>query len=104
MEALPSTSIQGALLWGFAKPLYIMDFATPIGASQITYREGASYTHMHILVMFPTDMGGASLWRLCKAPLSKGFAMGVSQSPSIQGALQSSYREELHYGGFMKSL
>ena len=57
-----------------------------------------TYTHMHISVFFPTDMGDALLVVLCeaggfakplqssyregicKAPLYEGFAMGASQS------------------------
>ena len=60
---------------------------------QISYREGSlpyTCTHIHILVFFPTDMGGASLEGLCKTPLYKGLYYG-----GFCKAPQSSYREGL---------
>ena len=82
--ALQNASIEVALLWWLCK---------------ITRGFECTYKHFSL---FPTDIGGASLWRLHKALLWKGLYYGGFAKPL--GTSQSHFREWLYYGGFAKPL
>ena len=76
--------VQSPCRVGFFEATIRQGFTKPLGT---LYKH--TYTHFSL---FPTDKGVALLWRLCEAPLYKGFGKPLYRRGFNIGALKSPYR------------